>query len=688
MAETLPLEEFSNKPGHPLIRAALQQIALITALYDNRRDQAEELLGTPAEASIIKWKHNPGSFDPSYCVIRQGRDTFLVMAGTVNGFQWGIHFLGSPGADYDLDEGVTAHAAHQLFARKMRDQDLAGVVTAPAANERLFLAGHSYGGSICQWLANHYVGACQDPERVQLMTFGAPKLLTAGYKGPAPAVYQRICHATDLVPWLPPGSVSLMRPRRAIERLVKMKGFQWYQYGQRWELFPGDRMEAVGSLENYLPSFPLPSEGFYQADHIAETYSRNLRQQFGDPRALSPRTANLVRIAADIEGAPIPPEQLPPPPPEAYTTPAEQNAKWFRGVPVLGSPSDVSTLRASASWAAGLSVSTRNIGGSSAGMVLMPSGIWKISLMVNNGKYGRSVSFHKSTGSMPLVEVVDEAKSIAQVWAGLLGNAANQSGSSAKGLGSPMIEFIRITDAIDTRYGTVVINQDGDSKYFGPQRSKEADFLGVALSLRMPGETTAGAGATSYAALAVSGQPDDVIKAGAYRGDQIQVTGFNGFTGTWDALLKKTLEELIKRGYGFVGRTPAEPDKVVSQFEFSAEGALVCTITAHGYDHNDVVVLKSANEPGFNGTYRIKRIDANSFLLLGKLYPNDLLRPTYGKVYRVRHANGQRIAAFYKYVVPHGGFQTPMQVQVRKRNPGRQFFPASFSPRRARRKAK
>lgn len=692
MAAMPQLEEFSNAPGHPLQNAVAQQIALISALYFGRQDSVLAILGDSPQGTILKFKHNPTSFDPSYVVIKQGNDTFVTFAGTVNGPQWVTHLTGAIGVDCDWQDGITVHALHQFFSRKIRTNDLATVVPAPGPGERVLLSGHSYGGSVAQWIGNQLVHECGDPDRVQVLTVAAPKLMTAGYTGPAPSVFQRVCNPYDAVPHLPPALLSLARVNRTPIRMIKLKGFKWKHYGQRWELRHDGIMRATDSVENDWIKFPIPMAPFvpgesdYLLNHLIEGYSKRIRKVLPPEENLSERFRNLMVAMRALEDQDPPSVGPPPPPIGSITTPSEQDRRLFGGSGAIITNDDLSNLRAIASIGVGTSRFPRNIAGLFGGTGPMASGTWKISLIINNGKYGRSMSFYRKAGSGETPQQTAEAAvALAQKYSVLLGNNTLAPNIPFKNLGSPLIEFIRVTDAFEPRLGDLIVNRDGDLRFMGPRAGYPADVLTTALSMRMRGVSGTGDTAVvSHSNLMIVGQPDSCVSSGHYEGPSINIVTAAA-TQSWDAFARDFVAWLVTQGYGYIGINHKTADKVAANFGLSPEGLLQFDVTAHGFVTGDVVVLKSTDRPEFHRSARVIKITDNEIALAGKKYLDGTPMPTRGKVYKIRNANGTRVGDFFTYTAPMLGFQTPLQLQVRKKNPGRQFVAASFSkrPRRA-----
>ena len=122
-----------------------------------------------------------------------------------------------------------------------------------------------------------------------------------------------------------------------------------------------------------------------------------------------------------------------------------------------------------------------------------PSGYWRVTLYINNGTTGVGES-HVLSSTASFTAVKAAALQLAKIRSALLGN--NTSGlisTSVKAPPSPMIEFIRIADALNPRNALTFAVTDPDSAFgYSSITTNSAEELHRAFALRLPGTTPRG----------------------------------------------------------------------------------------------------------------------------------------------------------------------------------------------------
>jgi hypothetical protein len=352
------------------------------------------------------------------------------------------------------------------------------------------------------------------------------------------------------------------------------------------------------------------------------------------------------------------------------------NALYFGAGSGLIRPATVNQFETGAvpSLSADLAGGT-NIGGLGAGVgrsAIMASAYTKVTLIINNGTYGRAES-HVLNRAVTDATTETIARQLAVARAYCLGSSAP---FGTKSLANPQIEFISIRDAQNPRIGRVLKAAAGG--YFGPGSTTgfEADFLATAITLRLLGQSSEAGGPAEYSTLQIVGQPDQVVQLGApYPSAQVGVG-----VGFW-AALDLYLFQLLNGGWGFMGQSVLAPNgKVFGVSLTVVGGAWQVAQPGHPYSNGDRVRVTGANAPGFNGVYRVAGAATNTWNL-GKGPPISLAAPTYAVVQRVQMANGQRTSAFFSYQSLVNGPGTLNAAKVSKKNPGRQILGVTFRRR-------
>lgn len=236
--------------------AAAQQTCIITALYFDRRDVVERLLGSDGE--ILAWVHQPDSWPPSYTVIASGGAYLLAVAGTSNLLVQPPWHIAGTWARSGVLPGVAtngqwsqASAAVWAAVRPLLPSNLGG--------ETLRLSGHSYGGALVELLALQR--AADTPGLgIQAMTLGGARPCTPGYGGAVPTMWH-LFSTGDIVYYLPQAAELLPFYNQWTEPLVStLAGPSWQHYGKSVILGPlgvGSSIPAPDPLPPYVALDPV-----------------------------------------------------------------------------------------------------------------------------------------------------------------------------------------------------------------------------------------------------------------------------------------------------------------------------------------------------------------------------------------------------------------------------------------------
>lgn len=298
-----PLEDFGFVDAEPV--AAAQQLAIIAALYQDRRDLIETLLGT--DGAVLHYHHEDDSWPTSFCVLRSGPGRyFVVSSGTVNVAHWSLNVWGTVVTAPTWLQGDGAHMGflrvYQWYIRPAMDAALSGQTI-----DHLYFAGHSLGGAVAHIGARDW---CQvlPPTSVSVCTFGQPKTFIGGATGTFPNKVFRWRSWQDAVPYLPPerkyaAAASLFAPVAWASLVSK-----WQHLGPDIWLAPDGTFPIGGITPEPLPADvrtgPL-------AEHQTGNYLGRLRAWYdanGTPPVMGVALAITAAALAGPDAQPVIPE--------------------------------------------------------------------------------------------------------------------------------------------------------------------------------------------------------------------------------------------------------------------------------------------------------------------------------------------------------------------------------------------
>lgn len=680
MAETFT--PISDPSGNLQFEALLEQVCGVAAIYGGVKQDAQDLLDLCGGGEVVAWAFTPESATPDLAVVRQGSHWYIWVAGTVNLTQWIANVTGSL-AVTSINPNVYANRFFWLAAETLLQ--VGGRFLPPLTPDlRITFVGHSMGAAVAfaMWymLRGRYPGY-----QVELLQLAPAKLFTFGLNNPSPSTHFLVRVPGDPVVMVPPPAQELMAVNPILGApFVFSNGLGWCHYGKPYQL------SRAGQLTQDLPQQywnTVPLQWLYTIDtsaHPIASYASFIREGIVDPYPVTPRARRVLGLLETVAAHPPQPNQSIPFDPAAATDPAQSNQAYFGSTtgPITQANADraqsLSILVTSAVVQPG-----SNIQGF-LGVTPMASGIWKFTAMLRGKVYGKSTSVFFS-GNPDINQAVTAGKAWANALSFTLGNAGTPNAyDDGPNEGSPVITYLRVTDAINPRVGMLVELDNTSAAYSGEPGvtagTNSADFTSTALSLRMTGFTQTVPVVQGFSNHTILYQPDAVV----VNGSQIDLTHKDGYAKPYSQRVSDYLNYLTSQGnaLGFCVIDPAEVKKNCTSFAF-VNGIWQATCTAHGYATGDKVRLTAANAKGFAGTYVVNVIDPNT-IAFNSGPPSSIPAPTKAKVQRIQTSAGVKLVKFAQFTKLPVQMQPPFGLRVTKRNPGRPFVPVSFK-RRARR---
>jgi len=364
---------------------------------------------------------------------------------------------------------------------------------------------------------------------------------------------------------------------------------------------------------------------------------------------------------------------------QQYIIPSQSNQVYFPGLGSVITPANTPVWETVQVSINGVQLNQNSNISLSRSFIQMasPSGFWKLTALTNNGTYGRSTSVvYKNSGS------ISDAITVGKTWCNKLSNlygATYANGSfTGKNLGTPVIEWMRVSDAQNPRISQLVsLGGSYNAGYPTNGGNSAADVLSTALSIKVVGLNSIDNATTSRSSHQITGQPDNAVQVGAYVGS-ISMT----LTQTLDNLIADYLNYLCAPGsvLGFMGKSVTEPTYGASGFLEQANGTWNLTVANQAYNPGDKIRITKAKARQLNGVWTINSTSAGGILNIQG--PSTITAYTGGaSVQRIQLANGVKVNQFYQFQPPLGGWSTPFGIKVTKKNLGRQFLGVVFPHR-------
>lgn len=255
--------------------AAAQQALLTQCVYADRRDLVEQLLGD--DGQVLDW-HRSGSFSwpPDWAVIKSGGERyFVVIAGSTNPRQHAGHIVGSvvqpfDSPPYSLNLGGGVNYPWYWAALEVASAVKQHLPPTGAAYS-VFWSGHSYGAALAQINADLMARNIVLPIFVQCLTFGSPKVWTAGLTvSPRLEVWHTIQSAGDLVTASPPAVelVFMAPPNQPFDWRKPWwyrVSLSWRHYGTVHVLQPDGGTDSSAADPSPLPPYVAGSAWLYHS---------------------------------------------------------------------------------------------------------------------------------------------------------------------------------------------------------------------------------------------------------------------------------------------------------------------------------------------------------------------------------------------------------------------------------------
>lgn len=304
---------------------------------------------------------------------------------------------------------------------------------------------------------------------------------------------------------------------------------------------------------------------------------------------------------------------------------------------------------------------------------------WKFTMFIKWSPYGRSLSIHR-TGPEGFKSAAEAALQWVQEYSKMLGSAGEPplAGQFYVGApGSPVIEWVRISDAFNPRISRRirVPGDMGAGFWTTPTNATASDAPWVAFSL---GLLCTAAGRTFSDTTTFLGLPDGAYQRGGYFPAAVNANGT-----TVQASISSYLNHILNAnlGYGSVGRNPVVVDRNITTIAPDGDGAVALTITAGEYVSGDWIRVKSTRDRYLDRTWIVKLNVNGTFTLQGSSFAK-IGNPVAGKTYRVRTALGVPDTLFYPYSELFDDVSIPDRLQATKRDPARGYTPLASRRRR------
>lgn len=610
-------------------------------------------------------------------------DQLLVgVLGTQTATQMVAHVVGAMSPRI-IDSPSYVNAFFEATAELILSSIMAQLeVNPPWASVEIF--GHSYGAGVAGLLA-YQIGLIRPGLALNVATYGSPRSRGGPAYAPAPRSWVRVRNQGDLVTVLPPAYSSVVSGALpsvytwSVSRLAP-----WVQDGTGVLLtapstFNASYSDATQDLAVYAEvdgTDPV-------AAHSIVSYATILRAQPlvrdpSSPPAPEPAPGPMVQgmIPALPDG------------PSSPALVADANSLYYGATAGPLTAGNYGSLQLSAVSVSAAKVgSPTNIANSSGGASMSTgSGYTKVSMCINNGTYGRTESHVVSLNINNPSILAPVIAQLCRYRAACLGNSlAGLTIPPGKSLGTPQIEFVKLTDAVQPKLGYVLDVRA--QNYFGYSTSGgiPTDTAFTALTLRLTGQQNAnyqsGTGGTfgiENSTLQLTEGPDNAVVNGVFI-PTASLGGANTIAGN----INTYVNYLAFSGnvlWGFSGLAANQPPNQIAAWT-QPGGVYTITPTNNVYSTGDRVVITGAS-PVFNKTWTIN-VNAGLITLRNPPVSGHTL-PTGGTMRRVAVAGGFSAKGFYPYQsVQLSGAGIPA-VKVSKKNPGREFLNVSFRSRRRR----
>lgn len=657
--------------GSPDVTGLYVRAKMVEMLYANDVDGLTHAARQWGNANVRYVNHRPNSWPPSMALIEVDGDWEMLITGTTNVQQVGLHLGGVLGVVQAAPAGILSGSWNLIGSLVWQEALNNGLGNASPGF--LTITGHSYGAGVAGCLG-FQAAARFSSGRTQILTFGCPRYRGGNIGAAAPGFNVRVVDEQDPVVLLPPqyasaallsGAVAIVSKR---SRLVPWRHVGYRAYlpigggivnsGQdveepsslvSWTTNPGIKAHTISEYARRLLSTGFvrwPNDSAEEETQGTPGWNQEQATTNDIPKSdgLVPDVANQVYFST------------PTGPVSAENIDSWESTYLAIGTPTVDPPANIG------SFLGGVSVAPN-------------SGFTKVTFVINNGRYGHAESHVIATG-IDNTAIRSYIGIVAGLRAKLLGNGQTGTGTYIKNSASPQIQFIRLTDAIFPRIGQVY---DWTGKqYFGfpsvTTPNNAADFGSVSMTIR-PQSQLAG-NPVKNTSLQLVFNPD-----GLYANGEFDPTFASPGQESWVRQMSYFSAYLFTPSgtpWGIMSDDPTNPPLQCTNV-LSVNGVFTFTFPGATWATGDRVRFARFG-PVFNKTWTLVKV-ANEQYSLRKQPVSGHTLPPLGTAIRTQLANGVSTKVFTPYVGVQRTEALDIQVKVAKHNPGKEWLGVSFAHR-------
>lgn len=264
--------EFVDHASIVNLDALFEQAAGVLAVYDNRRDLAENILAIRGGGQVLAWQFQDTSWPPSWALLRQDNRLYFWIAGTVNFPQLIANIVGV----FSVDNAPYGNRVHSFFRRSASTLRMQIDASLPADYKScdVYFCGHSYGAAVALLIATDW--RLQVPAaRVEVLALALPKSMTTGFGGTLPQRVIAVNTVGDGVPYLPPNGVlsAAQGPLTIWDLGIPIN---WTHYGEQYQIDAQGVVSRVG-----VPGYDAMPDPYVIASTLGAHKTGNYLQWIG-----------------------------------------------------------------------------------------------------------------------------------------------------------------------------------------------------------------------------------------------------------------------------------------------------------------------------------------------------------------------------------------------------------------------
>jgi hypothetical protein len=699
------LRDFTASNGQISFDSARQHAALIGCLYAGDPIRFDQIHAMPGgQSRRAQWFLTPTWGMVRLAVVTQPGFIFIHIGGTHRWTQWVRHITGAQGSFLPNQPPCMVHTFHNKVAKAMVEGPL-DLPWDTLQGVQIRIAGHSLGGAVAHLLGKRF-SLQTHPSMVQVLTFGEPRCVTQGYREAQPVQHWRFVNTGDIVPHMPPPWAPITSAREEETPLVG--AFRRLTLDSVLDLWNGpEDVRRVPTWQHYGRAIKLDADGTATVDTEGDTltfasfrggstatfethkmpgYLLRLWEH-SDRFGGSVESTDAVRLALDAQHAPTAEAGTVDVDPNSYADLSSINQSFAPGtVPPPFTLERASETQSVELTAQGVSLDPPVGGNSTIGA---PNGAggssvaaWKYTAYLSWGKYGRSVSIHR-TGPADFAQARADALNWVGRYASMLGDAEGVNpleGQFQLGIpGAPVIEWIRVSDPttprISQRYRVPYgVGHGAAALTYG----FESDIPWVGLSMTILATLNT---RVTRDVVSILGQPDGVCERGGYDGGYIMQN-----EQPFSTVLTNYLAFILPPngiGWGTMGRDYANaPNVPITHFGTGTDGQANIWADTANWLTGETIKIIGSKVPYYNREWLVQPNDDGSYVLVGSR-PNQAPMPKAATGYRTKLATGVKQIVFYPYSERADSFKPEDRIFVAKRDPARAYTP--LASRRSRR---